>query len=131
MIRFTAATDPATLAGIELHGARYGYPQPPKEDFRVYVLDEDRSKVLHTELVPYAKFERGESKWVTLKFKQPVQAPKTFWIVIDFNAEATKGVYVSYDTSTGGEYWMIGLPGREASKTPFGGDWMIRAVLAK
>jgi len=57
--------------------------------------------------------------------------PQTFWVVLEFNAERTKGVYVSFDTSTGGEHSMVGLPGREAAKASTGGDWMIRAVLAK
>src|SRR5690349_13247850 len=85
MIRFTAAEDSASLSGIELHGARYGRPQAPQEDFKVYVLDESGSNVLHTELVPYATFERGEPKWVSLDFKKPVAVPPTFWIVVDFN----------------------------------------------
>jgi hypothetical protein len=51
--------------------------------------------------------------------------------VVHFPTEATKGVYVSYDTSTGGEHSMVGLPGKGAQKTSFGGDWMIRAVVEK
>ena len=57
--------------------------------------------------------------------------PQTFWVVLEFNAERSKGVYVSFDTSTRGEHSMVGLPGREAAKASTGGDWMIRAVLAK
>ncbi|MBI2823892.1 MAG: sigma-70 family RNA polymerase sigma factor [Planctomycetia bacterium] len=131
MIRFQAPGDAAKVAAIKLHGARYGYPQAPQEDFKVYLLGEDMSQVLHTELVPYARFERGDAKWVTLNFKKPVEVPQTFWVVVDFNAQATKGVYVSYDTSTGGEHSRVGLPGQEAKPTAFGGDWMIQAVLAK
>lgn len=131
MIHFTAPADNAALTGIELHGSRYGHPQAPREDFKIYLLSANRAKVLHTEMVPYNRFERGEAKWVTLKFAGQVDVPREFWIVVDFNAEATKGVYVSYDSSTGGEHSMIGLPGKDAKKTNFGGDWMIRARVEK
>ncbi len=45
----------------------------------------------------------------------------------------TKGVYVSYDTSTNGEYSRVGLPGdeEEPKKTDFGGDWMVPVILAR
>ncbi len=131
MIRFAAPADKNSLTGIALHGARYGNPQPPKENAKVYVLADDGTTVLHTEAIPYARFERGESKWNELKFQKAVEVPKTFWIVVDLAAAATKGVYVSYDTSTGGEHSRTGLPGKEAKPTPFGGDWMIRAYIAE
>ena len=131
MIHFSAPADKNSLTGIALHGARYGNPQPPKEDAKVYVLADDGTTVLHTEAIPYARFERGESKWNELKFQKPVQVPKAFWIVVDFDAAATKGVYVSYDTSTGGEHSRTGLPGKESKPAPFRGDWMIRAYLAE
>ncbi len=50
---------------------------------------------------------------------------------LDFKAHQTKGVCVSYDTSTGGNHSKIGLPGENKPRdVDFGGDWMIRAVLA-
>ncbi|MES1212974.1 MAG: sigma-70 family RNA polymerase sigma factor [Singulisphaera sp.] len=131
MIRFSSPAERSKLAGIALHGARYGLPQPPQEDARLYILADDGKTVLHTEGIPYSRFERGESKWNELKLQKPVDVPKGFWVVIDFNAAATKGVYVSYDTSTGGEHSRVGLPGQEAKPTAFGGDWMIRAYLAE
>ncbi|HVU89570.1 MAG TPA: RNA polymerase sigma factor [Pirellulales bacterium] len=131
MIRFTAPADKNSLTGIAVHGARYGYPQPPNEDIKIYVLAEDGKKVLRSEKVPYARFERGESRWTELKFGQPVEVPKSFWIVADFDAAQTKGVYVSYDTSTGGQHSRTGLPGQEPKAIAFGGDWMIRAYLAE
>ncbi|HEY1601838.1 MAG TPA: sigma-70 family RNA polymerase sigma factor [Pirellulales bacterium] len=131
MIRFAAPADNMLLTGIELHGARYGRPQAPTEDFKIYVLADDRKQILHTELAPYARFERGEAKWVELKFNKPVEVARSFWIVADFNAEATKGIYVSYDTSTGGEHSLVGLPSKDAKKPTFGGDWMIRAAVTQ
>ena len=66
-----------------------------------------------------------------LTFQKPVAVPKAFWIVVDFDAAPTKGVYVSYDTSTGGKHSQVGLPGKDAKPTAFNGDWMIRANLAE
>ncbi|MBL9162037.1 MAG: hypothetical protein JNL18_04760 [Planctomycetaceae bacterium] len=51
--------------------------------------------------------------------------------MLNFNAEATKGVYVSYDTSTNGEHSRVGFNDQDAKETAFGGDWMVQAVLAK
>lgn len=47
------------------------------------------------------------------------------------NAEATKGVYVSYDTSTKGKHSRVGFNDQDAKPTDFKGDWMVQAVLAK
>ena len=45
-----------------------------------------------------------------------------FYICLDFNAERTKGVYVSHDAE--GES-LVGLPNKPAGRFT-GGDWMIR-----
>lgn len=130
MIRFTLPGEKGRVRGLRLHAARYGYPKPPKESAVVTLLDADGTGVLHTELVPYAKFKRGESKWMVIPFKKPVEVGKEFWVTLDFKAEARKGVYVSYDTSTGGQHSRIGLPGQEAREVDFDGDWMIQALMA-
>ncbi len=131
MIRFTLLGDAGKLAGIRIHGSRYGLPQPPREDFLIYVLSSDMSQILFTEKAPYKLFQRGREKWVNVNFKSVHEVPKTFWIVLDFKAHQTKGVCVSYDTSTGGNHSKIGLPGENKPRdVDFGGDWMIRAVLA-
>jgi RNA polymerase sigma-70 factor (ECF subfamily) len=132
MIRFTLPAPGLLVRGLRIHGSRYGYPQAPKEDFTISFQDEDLSeKPLHVEKAPYSRFQRGEAKWVTIRFKEPLELPETFWVTLDFNAEQTKGVYVSYDTSTGGEHSKIGLPGEEAEDVGFEGDWMIEALLTK
>ena len=56
---------------------------------------------------------------------------QTFWVALDFRATQSKGVYVSFDTSTRGEDSRVGLPGARTSKVTFGGDWMIQAILGK
>ena len=75
---------------------------------------------------------RGSSKWVRVMFEKPVELPETFWVVLNFNAAQTKGVYVSYDTSTRGKHSKIGLAGSEKTReTDFQGDWMVQVLLAK
>lgn len=133
MIRFSLPEGQENpLKSLRVHAARYGYPQPPKEDVEISILNEDMSEVLHTELVPYSLFKRQQDcRWTSIPFDEPVDVPQTFWVVLNFNAEATKGVYVSYDTSTKGEFSRVGFSDQDAKETAFGGDWMIQAVLAK
>lgn len=113
------------LTSIKLHGSRYGLPVPPKEDIVIWVCD-DQGKELKELKVPYKLFKRGEEKWVTMKVP-PTAVPQKFRICFYFNAEATKGVYVSYDGKATGQSF-IGTPGE--SFEPFAkGNWMIRATI--
>jgi beta-lactamase regulating signal transducer with metallopeptidase domain len=130
MIQYALSAEKGRLQGIRVFGSRYGEAEPPDENFTISILNEDGSKVLFTEAAPYKLFERGEPRWVDIDFKNAREVPKTFWIALNFNALPTKGVYVHYDTSTGGKYSQIGLPGEECVDVDFGGDWMIRAKLA-
>jgi RNA polymerase sigma-70 factor (ECF subfamily) len=130
MITFSAAKAPARVAGLRIHGSRYGMPQPPEESFLIYFLTEDRKRILHTEMAPYSLFERGPEGWVDVTFERPLELPRTFWVALDFRPHQTKGIYVSYDSSTGGRHSLVGLPGLPAARSRRG-DWMIEAVLAE
>jgi hypothetical protein len=130
MIQFTLPVGQQKIDGIRIHGSRYGTPEAPKESFLIYVLNQDLSEVIDTEMAPYSLFERGEEKWVEVKFRKPIDVPQQFWIALDFRAGQRKGVYVSYDTSTDGKQSRIGLPGMEAKPIDFAGDWMIEVVPA-
>ncbi len=129
LIRFEAPRDGQAVMGIRIHGARYGLPQPPEEDFLIFFLSEDESEIIAARMAPYSLFSRGENEWVEVKFKQPVAVPRTFWIALDFRAHQRKGVYVSFDTSTEGKHSRVGLPGVKAKEVDFGGDWMIHVLL--
>ena len=75
------------LTSIRIHGARYGYPQPPNEDFHVTLCDKNY-KPIKDYTFPYAAFERkSEPDWVTLKL-EPAKVPEKFVICLNFNAEA-------------------------------------------
>jgi RNA polymerase sigma factor (sigma-70 family) len=130
MIAFSAPGAPARVAALRIHGSRYGLPDPPDESFLIYFLAEDRKRILHTEMAPYSLFERGPERWVEVAFERPVELPRSFWVALDFRPHATKGVYVSFDYSTGGRHSAIGLPGLPTTLSRRG-DWMIEAVLAE
>jgi hypothetical protein len=114
-----------------VHCSRYGTAKPPDEDAEISIVSEDGKDVIHTEFVPYATFKRGEERWTTIRLENEVEVPETFWVILNFDAAATKGVYVSYDTSTKGEYSKTGLPGSEPKDVNTGGDWMVQAILTK
>jgi RNA polymerase sigma factor (sigma-70 family) len=131
MIEFSSPSESAKVAGLRIHGSRYGLPQPPEENFLIYFLSHDLKRILHTEMAPYSLFERGPERWIEVTFERTIDLPKTFWVALDFRANQRKGVYVSFDASTGGKHSRVGLPGIPAAEPRFGGDWMIEAILAK
>jgi RNA polymerase sigma-70 factor (ECF subfamily) len=122
-VAFEAPEGTWYLSAVRIHGARYGHPQPPKEDFHITLCDEDFNQIADFPF-PYKRFERGPQKWITLRTK-PTQVPARFVICANFNAERTKGVYVSHDAEGTA---LVGLPGRMAGHFN-GGDWLIRAQI--
>jgi hypothetical protein len=44
-----------------------------------------------------------------------------------------QGVYLSFGTSTKGEYSRVGVPGdeNEPKETDFGGDWIVQVMLPR
>lgn len=131
MIRFELPNKSQKVRGLRIHAARYGQAKAPDEDVEITFEDDQRNEIVDTRSVPYSKFKRGTSRWVTLRFDEPIEVPKAFWVTIDFAAERTKGVYVSYDSSTGGKHSRVGVPGAESKPVSFGGDWMVQALLTK
>jgi RNA polymerase sigma-70 factor (ECF subfamily) len=132
LIRFELPDGVTKVRGIRIHGSRYGLPEAPKEDFEITFLSENRDETLHSEAAPYHLFNRGKENWVRVMFDKEVELPKKFWIALNFNPHQTKGVYLSYDTSTKGKYSRVGLPGdeEEPKETDFGGDWMVQVMLS-
>ena len=130
LIQFTIPAG-TKIAGLKIHGSRYGAATAPDESFLIYFLNHELTRVVHTEMAPYSLFERGPEAWVTATFEKPIELPQQVWVAVDFRANQRKGVYVSYDTSTGGKFSRVGLPGMQASPTKFGGDWMIELVAAE
>ena len=123
-IRFEAPGGDWYLTSLRVHGSRYGYPAPPKENFHVWLCDEDL-KVIADFAMPYAKFRRAEPRWVPLRV-EPTNVPARFVVCLGFNPTGTKGVYVSYDSDNSGNS-LYALPGQEGD--PAEGDWLVRVKL--
>jgi RNA polymerase sigma-70 factor (ECF subfamily) len=124
-VRFEAPDDASALVQVKVHGARYGLPRAPREDFVVFLCDDKYHKLAEFPF-RYGNFERGEARWVTLDVKK-TKLPKTFYLGVDFDPTQTKGVYVDHDGKSS-ERSVIGLP--DEKPEPFTkGNWMIRAIV--
>ena len=86
------------LDRIEVFGARYGNPQPPDEDFAVYVTDPTMARFCVISR-PYGLFERGPEKWTSIALP-PMRVPDSFYVCLVFNPTQTKGVYVGIDKTS-------------------------------
>ena len=91
LIQFSATAATVKVSGVRIHGSRYGQAQLPRESFLIYFLNEELTRVLHTEMAPYSLFERGPEAWVEVSFERPVELPKTFWIALRFSSRADEG----------------------------------------
>jgi len=117
-----------SLTAVKIFGSRYGTPQPPAEDFSVWLCDADGKSIKEFKF-PYKVFLRGDPKWVTLKLPEPAALPREgkFILCVGFNPQQTKGVYVHFDKHADGDN-RTGLPG-SLNEAFTQGDWMIRAVV--
>jgi RNA polymerase sigma-70 factor (ECF subfamily) len=114
---------------VEVFGSRYGTPEPPQENFSIYLCDEDFSPVKEFER-PYAFFERGEHQWVKLGLPA-TSVPRRFYVCLGFNPTATKGVYVAYDESVPRSHSRSALPYSHVADVRGKFDWMIRVHLQR
>ena len=81
------------LLAVRIYGSRYGTPQPPNENFYVWIADENQN-VVETFEFPYATFKRGNPKWYTLKTK-PTTLPEKFYLCVGFKPGKDKGCLCS------------------------------------
>jgi hypothetical protein len=126
-VAFRRPEDAKSIAAVKLFAARYGTPEPPEENFHIYLLDEKR-KVLEQIAVPYSRIERGPLRWYTLEFPA-IEVPEKFYVALWFDAESTKGVYLGMDRDIRQSHSFIGLPDKGFHKVNESYDWMIRAVV--
>ena len=94
-VKFKVEGDSNYVTSVSLHGSRYGMPQPPREDFHVWICDAN-FKPIATFKFRYSAFTRGNPDWKTFTIK-PTKVPEEFIVCFAFNPQQTKGVYVSYD----------------------------------
>ena len=127
-IAFKRPADAKYLASIQVYAGRYGMPQPPKEDFHVYVLDNDQ-KVIKDVPIPYARIERGPMRWYTIAMPA-IQVPERFYVALSFNPHQTKGIYLGFDKSVKESHSYFGLPTMGFKPVTPTFDWMVRANLS-
>ena len=116
-----------SIAAVKLFCARYGSVDPPKENFHIYLLDQEQ-KVLEHIPVPYRNVEWGDMCWQTFAFPA-VEVPENFFVALWFNAERTTGVYVGMDTDVKQTHSYVGLPDKGYQKVDQCYDWMVRAIV--
>ncbi len=131
-VAFQRPANRKSISAVKLFAARYGMPQPPEEDFHLYLLDQNQ-KVLEQIAIPYSKIKRmekeGELRWYTLEFPA-VEVPENFFVAVWFNAERTKGVYLGMQKDVKETHSYVGLPDKGFKKADQSYDWMIRAVVS-
>jgi len=124
-VKFKVDGDSYYVTSVSLYGSRYGYPQPPRENFRVWICDTEL-KPIATFGFPYGSYAYGKAGWKSFRVR-PTRVPREFIVCFGFNAEPHKGVRVSHDGQSS-ETSLIGTPGPDGGEPhPFGkGNWLIR-----
>jgi Tol biopolymer transport system component len=111
---------------VEMFGSRYGETEPPKEDFSIFICDQDFN-VIKEVREPYAKLVYGEEpKWHHFDFA-PVTVPEGFYVCIFFNPTYTKGFYMHYEQGHVKSHSFSALPWSFVQG--YENDWMIRVHL--
>ncbi len=114
---------------VRVFGSRFGTPEPPKEDFSVYICDKDFG-VIREIAKPYGTFERGDAKWYTISF-DPVSVPEVFYVALYFRANTYKGVYMNKDKDVERSHSYFALPYTFIGDVDEKFDWMVRAHLKR
>jgi hypothetical protein len=127
-VAFEMPAEKKSIVAVRLFATRYGYDRPPRENFHVYLLDENK-KVLEHVAVPYSKIERGEPRWYTIDLPA-IELPQKFFVAFWFNAERTKGVFMCKANTDKETHSYAGLPDKGYRKVDQSFEWMIRAVVS-
>ena len=117
-----------SVVAIQIYASRYGLPEPPAEDFHVWLLDKDR-KVLHDFRFPYAQIARGPMRWYTLELPS-TEVPEHFCVALSFNPHQTKGIYLGLDKTGKESHSYVGLPEQGYEPADKQSEWMVRVYLA-
>ena len=115
------------IKSVQIFAGRYGEPEPPKDNFHVYVLNE-KMQVLADVDVPYSIVKRGNQRWYTLSMPS-IETPRQFYVALAFNPNKTKGIYLGLDKSVAQSHSFVGLPEEGYNKVPETYDWMVRVTL--
>jgi hypothetical protein len=111
---------------VEMFGSRYGETEPPKEDFSIFICDQDFN-VIREIREPYSKLVYGdEPKWHHFDIA-PVKVPEGFYVCIYFSPTYTKGFYMHYEKGHAKSHSFSALPWSFVQD--YENDWMIRVHL--
>ncbi|HKV80279.1 MAG TPA: hypothetical protein VJP02_19175 [Candidatus Sulfotelmatobacter sp.] len=113
------------LTAVWVYGSRYGDEKPPENTFDIALSDVD-AKLISIWKGRYAAFSHLQDDWTRFEVS-PTRLPSTFFVTLNFRADASHGVYVAYDSSTKGSS-IDSLPGKPPQNFD-GGDWMIQLEL--
>jgi RNA polymerase sigma-70 factor (ECF subfamily) len=114
---------------VRMYGSRYGTDIPPKENFSIFICDQDFNVIKEID-EPYGKLETGDDKWYRFDF-DPVKVPEAFYVCIYFNATYTKGFYMNFTNDVKKSHSTSALPWSFVYDVGGTFDWMIRTHLTK
>jgi hypothetical protein len=113
------------ITAVWVYGSRYGDEKAPNTSFDIALSDADANLVSIWK-APYASFTNEQDGWVRFAIP-PTRVPNTFFVTLNFRADASNGVYVGFDSSTKGNSFDS-LPGKTLHEFSQG-DWMVRVEL--
>lgn len=126
-IHFQRPPNHRYVESVRIFASRYGYPEPPDEDFHLYILNEEK-QILADLKYPYGTIERSDMKWYTLRTPS-IEIPEQFFVALSFNPHQTKGIYLSYDRDVSESHSLTGLPDSGFEKVAETWDWMIKVEM--
>jgi hypothetical protein len=126
-VAFCRPARPHDLVAVQIFAGRYGTPQPPKEDFHLYLLT-PTGELIRDFTFPYAMIARADLRWYTLALPA-TPLPERFMIGLSFDPHQYKGIYLGEDKTVKASRSYLGLPGQGFSKVEEHFDWMVRAYL--
>ncbi len=125
-VRFRRPAGIERAVAVEIYAARYGYPQPPDEDFQVFLVDQ-RQQVIGEFAFPYGQIDRGDLRWHRLAIP-PTRVPEEFGVALSFHPHQSKGIYLGIDMGVAESHSYTGLPEQGFVARDEPGDWMVRVV---
>ena len=116
------------LKGFKLYASRYGGGFNPASTYVYVYIINSRDQVLQKAAFPYSLFD-VEPKWIDLLLKDAVsiiQGETHLTIVIDPEAQQTKGIYFHYNKNPQKSHSLVATLGKGYKNLP-DREWMIRA----
>jgi beta-lactamase regulating signal transducer with metallopeptidase domain len=127
-IRFQRPPNHRYVESVQIFSSRYGNPEPPAEDFHLYILNGEK-QILEDLKFPYGTIERGDMKWYALRTPS-IEIPEQFLVAFSFNPHQTKGIYLGFDQDVLESHSFTGLPDSGFEEVADKWDWMIKVEMS-